>query len=300
MRIVVLGSAAGGGFPQWNCRCAVCDLFWSGDPRVRRRTQSSLAVTGDGRDWVLLNASPDIREQIGATPALRPRSLRDSPMRSVVVSNGDVDHIGGLISLRESAPFTVHATPEIHAILKANSVFDVLNSESVQRSPISLDMPFDAGCGLTVTAFSVPGKVPLFLEQGAALKTDERSGNTIGLEIRDAGGKCCFYVPGCADIDAELSRRIKDAPLVFFDGTVWTDTEMADRGVGTKTGRRMGHLPVSGPDGSLARLKALGVKKVVYVHINNTNPMLVEGSPEAAAVASAGFAVGFDGMKISP
>jgi pyrroloquinoline quinone biosynthesis protein B len=301
VRIVVLGSAAGGGFPQWNCRCAVCDLFWRGDPRVRRRTQSSIAVSGDdGASWVVFNASPDIREQLGATTALWPRRLRDTPITAVVLTNGDVDHIGGLISLRESAPFTVHATPEILGILKANSVFQVLNEDHVKRLPIAVDRPFGAGSGLTVTAFTVPGKVPLFLEGGRPLRTDERSGNTIGLEIADRDGKRCFYIPGCADIDDELSRRIEGAPLVFFDGTVWHDDEMAERGVGTKTGRRMGHLPVSGEDGSLARLKALGVGRAVYVHINNTNPILIDGSPEAKAVAAAGYAVGFDGMEVSP
>jgi pyrroloquinoline quinone biosynthesis protein B len=176
----------------------------------------------------------------------------------------------------------------------------VLNSDSVQRSPIALGTPFDAGCDLTVTAFTVPGKVPLFLEKGASLKTDERSGNTVGLEVGDGRGRRVFYIPGCADIDAELESRIEGAPLVFFDGTVWTDTEMADRGVGFKTGRRMGHLPVSGPDGSLARLKALGVQKVVYVHINNTNPMLIDGSPEARMVEAAGYRVGHDGMEVVP
>lgn len=301
MRIVVLGSAAGGGFPQWNCGCAVCRLFWAGDPRVRRRTQSSLAVTGDGgTTWTLLNASPDIREQIGATRALWPRALRSSPIRAVVLTNGDVDHIGGLISLRESAPFDVFATPAILGILKANSVFHVLNGSLVPQTPIVFDRPIEASPGVEVTAFAAPGKVALFLEGAGDLKTDERSGNTIGLEVRGADGRGFFYIPGCAVIDEPLAARIAGASLVFFDGTVWHDEEMAERGVGTKTGRRMGHLPVSGEDGSLARLRAAGVKRAVYVHINNTNPMLIDGSPEAEAVAAAGYAVGYDGMEVEP
>lgn len=301
MRIVVLGSAAGGGFPQWNCGCAVCRLFWAGDPRVRRRTQSSLAVSGDdGRSWVLLNASPDIREQIGATRALWPRGLRDTPIHSVVLTNGDVDHIAGLISLRESARFDVFATPAILDILSANSVFQVLNASCVSRQPIGPDDPFTVAPGVEITAFAAPGKVALFLEGAGDIKTDERSGNTIGLEVRGADGRRFFYIPGCAVIDDALTARIAGAALVFFDGTVWRDDEMAERGVGTKTGRRMGHLPVSGEDGSLARLKAAGVKRAVYVHINNTNPMLIDGSPEAAAVAAAGYAVGYDGMEVEP
>ncbi len=301
MRVVVLGSAAGGGFPQWNCGCAVCRLYWSGDPRVRRRTQSSLAVSGDdGRSWALFNASPDIREQIGSTKALWPRDLRDTPICSVVLTNGDVDHIGGLISLREGARFQMFATPEILGILGSNSVFQVLSEPLTPRKAIHLEEPFEAAPGVTVTPFAVPGKVALFLEGGGNLKTDERSGNTIGLEVKGRDGRVFFYIPGCADIDAELVRRISGASLVFFDGTVWHDDEMAERGVGTKTGRRMGHLPVSGKDGSLARLRAAGVKRAVYVHINNTNPMLIDGSPEARAVAAAGYAVGHDGMEVEP
>ena len=301
MRIIVLGSAAGGGFPQWNCGCAVCRLFWAGDKRVRRRTQSGLAVTGDsGNSWTLLNASPDIREQIAATPVLWPRALRDSPIRAVVLTNGDVDHIGGLISLRESAPFDVYGTSAILGILKANSVFQVLSENCVSRHAIGLDEPFGASPGVEITAFAVPGKVALFLEGAGDLRTDERSGNTIGLEVRGADGRGFFYIPGCAMIDEPLAARIAGASLVFFDGTVWHDEEMAERGVGTKTGRRMGHLPVSGEDGSLARLRAAGVKRAVYIHINNTNPLLVDGSPEAEAVAAAGYAVGYDGMEVEP
>jgi pyrroloquinoline quinone biosynthesis protein B len=299
MRIVILGSAAGGGSPQWNCRCQVCALAWSGDPRVRRRTQTGLGVSVDGMTWSLFDCSPDIREQISSVPLLQPRDgVRDSPVRDIVLTGGDVDHVGGLLSLREGHRFSIHATARIHGILAANPIFDVLDHRVVRREPVGAGTPLMLASGVEIRLFEVPGKVPLYLEDDS-VPANARSEATVGIEA-SAGDKRFFYVPGCAEIDSDVAARLTDANLVFFDGTLWRDDEMIVTGTGTKTGRRMGHIPVGGPDGSLAKLTALGVKRLIYIHVNNTNPMLIEGSPEHAAVSAAGGEVGHDGQEIDP
>lgn len=304
MQVIVLGAAAGGGYPQWNCNCAVCARVRSGNPNARPRTQSSIAVSADGDQWVLLNASPDLRQQMLATPALHPRTgLRDSPIGAVVLTNGDVDHIAGLINLREGHRFALYASDDIHDVLRANSLFGVLNHELVERCRLPLDVaqPIMGGqgpTGLTMRMFSVPGKVALYLE-GKDLDLAAVGGHTVGLEISD-GSRTFFYIPGCARVDAALADRIRGASLVFFDGTVWHDEEMREAGVGTKTGRRMGHLPLSGPDGSIAAFEPLNIGRKIFIHINNTNPILLEDSPEHAAVRAAGWEVAWDGMEVTP
>ncbi len=298
MKIIVLGSAAGGGSPQWNCRCRVCALAWSGDARVRRRTQASLAVSGDGSHWCLLNCSPDIREQIGRTPALQPGTqARGSPIRDVVLTNADIDHVGGLLSLREGHGFTIHATGDTQHVLKQNTVFNVLPERTVKRCTLDIGPRHTLEGNIEVELFMVPGKLPLYLE-GDAPVTDLRSGNTVGVTVRSGAAKF-HYIPGCASLDAETTDRLSSAALVFFDGTLWTDDEMLKSGTGTKTGRRMGHMPVSGADGSLAALRTLGIGRLVYTHMNNTNPLLIENSPQHRAVLDAGAEVAHDGMEIN-
>lgn len=306
MRIVVLGAAAGGGFPQWNCNCTVCREAWAG--RAPAQTQASLAVSADGEHWVLLNASPDLRAQILATPVLHPRRPgRDSPIAAVVLTNGDVDAVAGLLTMRERWPLSLHGTRSVLDVLAANSVFNVLHSDSVVRQPMVLGQSVvlttrDGGpIGLSLEAFSVPGKVALYLEDGRIdERLAERSENTIGLMIAaPATGKRFYYIPACAAVDAELAARIKGAPLLFFDGTLWRDDEMIEAGLGSKTGRRMGHLSVSGPQGSMAALADLGIARKLFIHINNTNPMLCAGSPECAAVEAAGWEVARDGREIT-
>jgi pyrroloquinoline quinone biosynthesis protein B len=297
VKIIVLGCAAGGGSPQWNCRCDVCLLAWSGGVRVKRRTQASLAVSGDGKSWCLLNCSPDIREQIGNVDALHPHdTLRGSPLSDVVLTNADIDHIGGLLSLREGHRFTIHATADTLDVLKRNPVFDVLAPDMVARRSLAIGVKQPVSGDLSVECFMVPGKLPLYLE-GAAPDTRLKSGNTVGVEV-SSGNKSFSYIPGCAELDAETQARIRNAELVFFDGTLWSDDEMIATGTGPKTGRRMGHMPVGGAGGSLAALKDLGVKRLVYTHMNNTNPMLIEGSDQHRAVAAAGAETGYDGMEI--
>lgn len=297
MRIIVLGSAAGGGFPQWNCCCPVCQLAWNGDKRVRPRSQSSLAVSADGERWLLLNASPDLRQQIFATPSLHPRgAARHSPIAAVFVTNADVDHLAGLLTLREQQPFLLFGSKAALAQAEAG-VFGVLNRDLVRFCPAPFEHTLDTGLGLTVTPFAVPGKVPLYLEDGA-VEIGAESESTAGLVISD-GKSQFFYVPGCAKIHDSLKARLAGAKLVFFDGTTYTDDEMIRLGLSNKTAWRMGHVAMNGTNGSLNLLAGVGIARKIYVHINNTNPVLIDDSAERAAVIAAGWEVAYDGMEVT-
>lgn len=298
MQVIVLGSAAGGGVPQWNCRCPVCRLAWAGDPRVAPRTQSSVAVSADGRSFVILNASPDIRSQIAATPALHPRDgSRDSPIRAVVLTNADVDHIAGLLSLREQQPFQIHATPETLELLAQNQIFDAVSRAVAGRDPVAFGTPFTPVPGIEMDFFAVPGKVPLWRED-ERLVIGEETGSTVGV-IVTGGGRRIAYVPGCAAVTPALRARIAGADLLLFDGTLFRDDEMIEAGVGTKTGARMGHLSMSGPEGTMALLADVAVARRVFIHINNTNPALVAGSEARQAVEAAGWSLARDGMEFT-
>jgi pyrroloquinoline quinone biosynthesis protein B len=297
LRVRVLGSAAGGGFPQWNCRCAICELAWAGDRRVSARTQSSLAVSADGHQWILLNASPDLRQQLLATPALQPRRPgRDSPIAAVVLTNGDVDHIAGLLTLREGHRLAIYGMRAVLQLLETNSIFRVLDRALVELIPMAPGATVETPFGLSVTAFTVPGKVALH-QEGSEVVVGEETEATVGLHVAAADASF-FYVPGCAAVTRRLLDRIAAAPLLFFDGTTYTDDEMVRAGLSAKTARRMGHVAMSGPDGSLARLAGAGIARKIYIHINNTNPVLVEGSPERRRVEAAGWEVAFDGMEV--
>jgi len=294
LRAIVLGAAAGGGFPQWNCRCAGCLLSWAGDLRARARTQASVAVSGNGSDWILLNASPDLTAQIRATPALQPSGdTRASPIAAVVLTGGEVDQVTGLLSLRERHNFALFATERVLAAISDNPIFAALDPSSVRRDAVDFDEWFTLPGGLKAKLFSAPGKVPLYLENIAAGKPEEF---TAGVEIKN-DQKSIVFVPGAAAIPPPLQRVVAEADLTFFDGTVFTDDEMMRAGTGTKTGRRMGHVPISGEDSSMHALTSTG--KRVYLHINNTNPILIEGSPEYRAVREAGWDVAYDGMEFA-
>jgi pyrroloquinoline quinone biosynthesis protein B len=295
LKAIVLGSAAGGGFPQWNDRGPVGRLAWDGDPRAVARTQASLAVSADGERWLLLNASPDIRAQVLATPALHPRTApRHSPVTDIVLTGGEVDQVAGLLSLRERQPFTIWATAPVLDELAANPIFEVLSPEYVTRRAVAVGQAFEAA-GLTVELFPVPGKVPLYREDAGG-----REGTidiNVGAEIR-AGGATLSYIPGCASLTSDVLERLRRADVVLFDGTLFMDDEMIRSQTGSKTGRRMGHMPVSGDGGSLDALPGIRARKI-YTHINNTNPLLIEGSSERQRVETAGWDVAYDGMEIA-
>jgi pyrroloquinoline quinone biosynthesis protein B len=292
---IVLGAAAGGGFPQWNCNCEVCRLAWADDPRVRARTQASLAVSSNRKSWTLLNASPDLRAQIQANTALHPRELRASPIKSVVLTGAEIDQTAGLLNLRERSPFTIMATATTLAAVADNPMFGALAPEVVSRSAIFPGQRFKLTGGLEAELFMVPGKVPLYLE-GENPETSEESAANVGVEITD-GDKQLAYVPGAAAVTPALRQRLARADVILFDGTLFTDDEMIRTGTGAKAGRRMGHMPIDGEDGSLAALQGLSARKI-FVHINNTNPILVDGSPERRRVEGAGWEVAEDGMEI--
>lgn len=294
LRIVILGAGAGGGLPQWNCGCGNCNAARAG--RIPAMTQSSVAVSaGDG--WAIINASPDIRAQMAATAALHPTGPRQMPLHSVLVTNGDIDHVAGLLTLRESQPFALFATPAIHDTLADNPMFGVMRADLVPRAQVAPEVPFTLAPGLEATIFAVPGKVPLYLECDV-VETGLIGETTVGVELR-AGGKRVLYIPGCACIPDWLAARIAGADALLFDGTLWDDDEMIRAGLGQKTGRRMGHMPVSGEDGSIAALAGVSVGRRVFVHLNNSNPLTDPDSAETASALAAGWQVARDGMEFT-
>jgi pyrroloquinoline quinone biosynthesis protein B len=304
MHIRVLGAAAGGGFPQWNSNANACRRARAGDARVSPRTQASVAVSADGRHWFLLNASPDLRQQIEANACLHPAGgLRSTPIAGVVLTGGDVDAIAGLLTLRERQALTVYATARIHGILDANPIFEVLARDIVVRQPIQigtpvvLTLPNGTRSGLSAELFAVQGKVPLYLETAGAAPGIAEGEDTVGVMITDGDHRLAF-IPGCAGMTDALGRRLQGVDVVLFDGTLWTDDEMLRAGVGTKTGLRMGHMSVSGPNGTLAAFRSIDVGRKILLHINNSNPILIDDSPERAEVLAAGWDVAHDGMEI--
>ena len=302
---VVLGSAAGGGFPQWNSNAPACRRARRGDPAARVRSQASLAVSSNNQDWFVLNATPDLRLQIEAVPHLHPRTgLRSSPIAGVVLTGGDVDAIAGLLHLRERHRFDVYAPSRVLAIIAANPIFDVLAPDCVRRIALPLDERIElAGAsgasGLAVIPFAVAGKVPLYLEASGQDPGVSEEGDAVGLEIIEtATGKSFFFVPGCAAITGQLRSRLAGSALVFFDGTLWRDDEMIQLGVGSKTGRRMGHMSMSGEDGTIAAFYDLGIGRRIFIHINNSNPVLLDDSPERHIANAAGWEIAYDGMEV--
>jgi pyrroloquinoline quinone biosynthesis protein B len=274
----------------------VCQLAWAGDTRVKPRTQASLAVSTDGERWILLNASPDLRAQVQATPVLQPRvGTRDTPIAAVVLTGAEVDQVAGLLALRERQNFTVLATSETLAALDANPIFRVLAGDVVTRKPIARNQPFVLPGDLRVELFAVPGKVALYLEDDDPALAAETGAN-VGVELV-SGGRHLLYVPGAAAVNADLRQRLDRADVVLFDATLFVDDEMILTGTGDKTGRRMGHMPLDGADGTLAALGGLRGRRIL-IHINNTNPILIEDSAERRKAEAAGFEIAEDGMEI--
>lgn len=306
-RVLVLGAAAGGGFPQWNSNSEANRRVRARDSAAPAATQASIAVSANGADWYVINASPDLREQINRERSLHPRTgVRSSPIAGVVLTNGDVDAIAGLLHLRERTAFTIHAHRRILDVIEANPIFRVLDPDLVHRAAFGIGQEFvlarRAGeeAELRVMPFAVPGKIALFMEDGEDDRTyGTREGDTIGLDISDSNGRSrVVYVANCAAVDDKLRARCDGAAALFFDGTLWQDDEMIVRGEGAKTGRRMGHVSMSGPEGAIAAFAGIDVGRRVFIHINNTNPALLADSNERAELEAGGWEVAYDGMVL--
>jgi pyrroloquinoline quinone biosynthesis protein B len=298
LQVRVLGSAAGGGVPQWNCGCPNCREARAGGS-VRARTQESVAISADGESWFLLNVSPEVRAQIESFPSLWPRAPRHSPIAGLLLTNGDLDHCLGLLSLRESHPLVAYATESVRAGIATGNVFyRTLERFAGQVTWRTLAAGHEQPLGdtpLAVTAIPAPGKAPLHLE-GLRPASPE---DNVGVVVRDTrSGRRLAYFSGVAGPSPALVRAVTDADLVFFDGTFWSSDELIAAGLGTRRAEEMAHWPVGGPDGSLPFLSGLRGQRVL-IHINNTNPILREGSAERRAVEAAGVQVAFDGLELS-
>jgi pyrroloquinoline quinone biosynthesis protein B len=307
LRIIVLGAAAGGGVPQWNCGCAVCQAARTGHTGLQR-TQASIAISADDEHWFLINASPDLRQQLIATPQLHPKSgsLRHSPIAGVILTNSEVDAVAGLLSMREGLPFTIYAHARVLSILKTNSIFNVLSETNVRRQPIAIDEAFEPALpdgspsGIEILPFAVPGKGAWYLEGKVHPAGDEGAGDTLGLRVNDKmTGKHFYFLAACAKVTPELKQRLAGASLVFFDGTVWRDDELIAAGLGIKTGQAMGHIAMSGENGAIAALADLGIDDKIFLHINNSNPVLLRDSAERQTAERAGWQIPADGMEIT-
>ena len=304
MFIRVLGSAAGGGFPQWNCGCPNCVGVRRGSIRALARTQESVAVSADGESWFLLNASPEIRAQIESFGKLHPRAQRDTPIQGIVLTNGDLDHALGLLSLRESQPLALYCTQRVHRGFSEGNVlyrtlqrFDgqvTLHALELGSAEQPLCLLSGSQSGLHLKAFAAPGKAALHLDQ-----SNPEPADNIGVLIRDQRtGKRLAYIPAAGASSAEIVAAAASADAVFFDGTFWSSDELIALGASTRRAEDMAHWPIGGPEGSLQFLGGLAASRRILIHINNTNPMLREDSAERALVHAAGVEVAFDGMEL--
>ena len=302
MHIRVLGSAAGGGFPQWNCNCPNCDGLRKGTLNARARTQSSIAVSGNGTDWILFNASPDLLAQIRGFPALQPgRALRDTGIRAVVLMDGQIDHTTGLLMLREGKPLQIWCTDMVREdMTTGNPLFNILGhycGVDWHRIPIEAGNRFtiDGAESLEFTAVALRSKAPPYSPH----RDNPHDGDNIGMFIRDTrNGRSVFYAPGLGEIEPHLHAFLGVADCVMVDGTFWTDDEMVTMGISSKRARAIGHLPQSGPGGMMEALAPLPARRKILIHINNTNPILNEDSAERATLARAGIEVAYDGMDV--
>ena len=301
MHVVLLGTAAGGGFPQWNCWCPTCRAARIAPHRASRRSQSSAAVSVDGERWFLLNASPDVREQLDCLPGPIPTGIRHVAVQGIVTTDAELDHTLGIVLLREARQLQLYATHAVRQILERDSRILPLTqafarvevTEIRLEAEVQLRYRDGEASGISILPFEVPAGPPRFAGENAP-------GHTVGLILRNGeSGRSCAYVPGCGDLNPPLLQRLGATDLLLFDGTFWTDDELISLGIGDRRAREMDHQPVSGPGGSLSQLAGLSRPTKVYTHINNTNPMLLEGSPEREQVERAGIVVGYDGLSFS-
>ena len=294
MWLRVLGSAAGGGFPQWNCGCPVCSAVRSG--AARPRTQSSVAVSADYRHWFLINASPDVRTQIEASPGLHPHEAeRTTPLEAVLLTDAELDHTLGLLLLREASALRLYATPAVHKTLcDGSGILRVL--EHYCQVEWRAMMPGADMCltdGLSCRAFDVP------TTKRARFGPDVGHGRVVGYRLTDErGGGTLVYLPAVQALTPAVRGEIEGCECLLIDGTCWRDEELVRLGLAGKTSRQMGHLPIAGPDGSLAQLRSLGVRRTIFVHMNNTNPILLADSPERRILQDRGTEVATDGLEV--
>jgi pyrroloquinoline quinone biosynthesis protein B len=308
MKILVLGSGAGGGYPQWNCNCAQCGGLRRGTIQATARTQSSIAVSSDGAEWLLLNASPDLGHQIRSNAQLHPRhGLRDTPIRAVVLMDAQIDHVTGLLSLREGPPIELYCTPAVFEELTAGlPLLPTLEHYCgihwhllpVAGEQTAADFHVDTLPGLRFRALAIPGKAPPYSPR----RNDPSVGDNIALLIEDVeSGKRVFYAPGLASVGEPEMMWMEQADCVMVDGTFWTEDEMIEARLGSKTASDMGHLPQSGRPGRpgmIAALDRLGARRKLLIHINNSNPILNERSAERSTLAEHGIEVSYDGQEI--
>jgi pyrroloquinoline quinone biosynthesis protein B len=302
MHIKVLGSAAGGGFPQWNCNCPNCDGVRKGTIRARPRTQSSIAVSAEGTDWVLFNASPDLLAQFRAAPELQPaRAIRDTAVRAIILIDAQIDHTTGLLMMREGAPLEIHCTEMVREDLTSgNPLFRILDHYcGVRWHAIAADgdstFAVSGAAGLAFTAVPLKSKAPPYSPH----RDDPHQGDNIGVRIVDqASGKALFYAPGVGEIEPHLAPFLAEADCLMIDGTFWTEDELVRLDISKKRARDMGHLPQSGRGGMIDVLKPLKAARKILIHINNTNPILNEDSAERRTLDAAAIEVAYDGMEI--
>lgn len=302
MKIRVLGSAAGGGFPQWNCNCRNCDGVRKGSIRAKKRTQSSIAVSADGTDWVLFNASPDLLAQIQAFPALQPgRAIRDTAIRSVVLMDAQIDHTTGLLMLREGRPLEIYCTSMVREDLSTgNPLLKILEhycGVHWHELPTAAgnSFPVIGADGLSFTAVPIRSNAPPYSPH----RDQPQDGDNIGMRITDTrSGKTLFYAPGLGEIEPQMTPFLEQADCLMVDGTFWTDDEMIRMGLSKKRARDIGHLAQSGPGGMVEVLRPLRAARKILIHINNTNPILDEDSAERKLLESAGIEVAYDGMEV--
>ena len=296
MRVRILGSAAGGGFPQWNCRCPTCEAA-RGGVRARPRTQSSLAIRGGEGPWFLVNASPDARQQLEAITEPGPDGVRSPPIGGVLLTDAEIDHTAGLLLLRESAtPVRVYGEAGVERALRQGyPVLSMLEHYcGLEWQTLEPDrvLPLD-GSSLTVEPFDVGGDAPRYLD-GSGIEL-----GASGFVFRDrASASVVTYVPGLARLDDAVLDRFASSDLMLVDGTFWRDDDLARLGISTRSARDMGHLPLSGAGGTLEALARLERPRKALIHINNTNPILLEDSPERTAVLRAGIEVAYDGLEV--
>ena len=297
MQIRILGSAAGGGFPQWNCNCAGCQAVRRGDAGVHRRTQSSLAVRGTAGEWFLINASPDVRQQLEMLREETPSTIRSSPIVGILLSDGEIDHTAGLTILRESSqPLQIYGTNTVkQALTEGFSLLRVLeNYCGVKWTVVEPGSIMNLG-NLEVEAFSLPGTPPKYMRS----HTLKESNWVVGFTFRDrASSAIATYAPALAELTPSILERLDKSDCILVDGTCWLNNELVKLGMSNRTALSMGHLPLLGENGSLKRLSQLSCKRKIFTHINNTNPILVEQSPERQKVEAAGMEVADDGLTI--